>query len=36
VALDGNILTEATVGEILAKAERAAKEIKSHIKEEAQ
>jgi len=36
VALDGNVLTEATVGEILAKAENAAKEIKSHVKEDAQ
>lgn len=36
VALDSNFLTEATVGEILAKAERAAAEIKSHVKEDAQ
>lgn len=36
VALDSNFLTEVTVGEILAKAERAATEIKSHIKEDAQ
>ncbi len=36
VALDGNFLTETTVGEILAKAERAAAEIKSQIKEETQ
>ncbi|MEK6902795.1 MAG: 50S ribosomal protein L10 [archaeon] len=35
VALDGNFLTETTVGEILAKAERAAAEIKSHVKEDA-
>ena len=36
VALDGNFLTESTVGEILAKAERAAAEIKSQVKEDAQ
>ncbi len=36
VALESNFLTEATVGEILAKAERIAAEIKSHIKEDAQ
>ncbi len=36
VALDSNFLTEVTVGEILAKAERAAAEIKSHVKEDAQ
>ncbi len=36
VALDANMLTEATVGDILAKAENAAKEIKSHVKEDAQ
>jgi large subunit ribosomal protein L10 len=34
VALDGNILTEQTVGEILSKAARTAAEIKSHVKEE--
>lgn len=36
VALDSNFLTEVTVGEILAKAERAATEIKSHVKEDTQ
>ncbi|MEK6970114.1 MAG: 50S ribosomal protein L10 [archaeon] len=36
VALDGNVLTESTVGEILAKAQRTADELKSHVKEDAQ
>jgi large subunit ribosomal protein L10 len=36
VALDSNFLTDATVGEILAKAQRVADELKSHVKEDAQ
>src|SRR3989344_6069677 len=35
VALEGNVLNSVTAGDILAKAERAAKEIKSKIKEDA-
>ncbi|HLC79585.1 MAG TPA: 50S ribosomal protein L10 [archaeon] len=33
VALEGNFLTSATVGDVLAKAARTAKEIKSHVKD---